>query len=160
MHAQTICTTKRQRERNSQQRWRQSRRLAAAAVQSTPTTTPARFTQPRRRLSAAAAAAAADTTDESSPSSCDSDSSSASSTNRDEPVASQLQPSLSLPFSVDDDFELSQSAEQQPALSLTDSPAVHQQRQLTVTVVRDSSSSSPVSIRISRVRLLTPLSSQ
>jgi len=63
-----------------------------------------------------------------------------------------------LPFSADGDFERSQPAPQQ--LALAKSPTVRQLRQLTVTVVRNSSASSPGSIHIPRVRLLTPLFTQ
>ncbi len=164
MHAQTICTTMWQRQRNSQQRWLQSRGQAAADTKTAPATVSACVTHPRRRSAAAVRAAATDTTDESSASSSDSDSSSASSTDTDESAAGELQLSLSLPFSVDADFELSQPAVQQQELGGSSalqqaepeqagSPPVQPPRQLQVTVVRARSTSSPVSIRIPRVRL-------
>jgi len=158
MHTQTICTTMWQRQRNSQQRWLQSRGLAASATRTAAATVPSRISHPRRRSSAAAQAAAADTTDESGLSGTDSCSSSASSSDTDEPASGELQPSLSLPFSVDSEFELSQPLPQQ--LEPADPPAVQQQHQLLVTVILDETSSTPVSIRIPRLWLLAPPSAQ
>ena len=162
MHTQTICTTMWQRQRNSHQRWLQSRGLSAAGTTRTAAATvPTRITHPRRRSSAAAAqAAAAGTTGKSSLSGSDSCHSPAatSSTDNDEPTPGELQLSLSLPFSVDNDFELSQPPLQQPTPTptLTDPPAVSQKRQLLVTVTCDETSSTPVSIRIPRALLLAP----
>ena len=152
MHAQTICTTLWQRQRNSHQRWLLNRGLSASTSKTAVTASPARITHPRRRSSAAAQAAAADTTDESSISDSDSSSSSASSTDDDEPVPGEQQASLSLPLSTDGDFELSQPQPEQ--LHFTDPPAARQQRQLLLTVVRDGSLL--FSRRISRVRLTQP----
>jgi len=170
MHAQMICTTMWQRQRNSQQRWLQLRGLATGTAKTVSTTVPTHISHPRRRSSAAAQAAAADTTDESGTSSSDGSSSSASSSDDDEHAAEQLWPSLSLPCSTDDDFVLSQPSAQQQLLlvdhdseqqlTLTDPPAEQQPRQLLVTVTRDSATSSPVSIRIPRVQLPAPSRAQ
>lgn len=152
MHAQTICTTLWQRQRNSQQRWLQNRGLSASTSKTAVTASPARITHPRGRSSAAVQAAAADTTDESSISGSDSSSSSASSTDDDEPAADELQPSLSLPLSADGDFELSQRLPEQ--MHFTDPSAARQPRQLLVTVV--SEGKPVVSKRITHVRLTQP----
>jgi hypothetical protein len=162
MHTQTICTTMWQRQRNSHQRWLHSRGLSTATPKTTTAAVPSRITHPRRRLSAAARATAADSTDDATSSSSDSDSSPASSADDDEPTSDKVPVSLSLPLSAQDsDFELSQPTQQQhQQLQPTDSSAVSQQRQLLLSVIRDESSSSPVSIRIPRVRLLTQLPAQ
>lgn len=165
MHAQTICTTMWQRQRNSQQRWMQSRCHAPAASTDAALPPPNRISHPRRRSSAALQSAADDSTDDECARYVDGDSITAPPSDRDEPSADREQPlspppatrsvPLTQPLSVDAELEqLSPRPELPDGL---DPPSARPRRQLLVAVTGGDTSTSPSAVRSFRVRVTSPL---